>query len=67
MLRMNGLKFAEILRHNPGLNTIPAVVLTTSDEDRDRVKAYNYNVVGYILKPVSFSNFKETMTTLNNY
>ncbi|MGR3279460.1 response regulator [Acaryochloris marina NIES-2412] len=67
MPRMNGLEFLEVLRKDPDLKTIPVVVLTTSDEDRDRVEAYNYNVAGYILKPVNFSNFKETMITLNHY
>lgn len=67
MPRMNGLEFLDVLRNDPDLNTIPVVVLTTSDEDRDRVEAYNYNVAGYILKPVNFSNFKETMITLNHY
>jgi DNA-binding NarL/FixJ family response regulator len=42
-------------------------VLTTSAEDRDRVEAYNLNVAGYILKPVTLSSFMETMATLNRY
>ena len=67
MPKMNGLEFLEVLRSDPDLKTIPVVVLTTSDEDRDRVEAYNYNVAGYILKPVNFSKFKETMITFNHY
>ena len=43
------------------------IVLTTSNEDRDKVEAYNLNVAGYILKPVTFSNFVEVMDTLNKY
>lgn len=67
MPKMNGLEFLEVLRNDPDLKSIPVVVLTTSDEDRDRIEAYNYNVAGYILKPVTFSNFTEVMTTLNKY
>ena len=43
------------------------VVLTTSDDERDRIEAYNLNVAGYILKPVTFLNFVEAMSTLNKY
>ncbi len=67
MPKMNGMEFLEVLRNDPDLKSIPVVVLTTSDEDRDRIEAYNYNVAGYILKPVTFSNFAEVMTTLNKY
>ena len=67
MPKMNGLEFLEALRNDPELKSIPVVVLTTSDEDRDRIEAYHYNVAGYILKPVTFSNFAEVMATLNKY
>jgi DNA-binding NarL/FixJ family response regulator len=43
------------------------VVLTTSDDERDRVEAFNLNVAGYILKPVTFMSFVEAMATLNKY
>ncbi len=43
------------------------MVLTTSDDERDRVEAYNLNVAGYILKPITFVNFVEAMATLNKY
>ena len=43
------------------------VVLTTSDDERDRVEAYQLNVAGYILKPVTLINFVEAMATLNKY
>ena len=38
------------------------MVLTTSDEDQDRIEAYRLNVAGYILhEPVTFTNFAEVM------
>ena len=67
MPKMNGLEFLDVLRNDPDLKTIPVVVLTTSDDDRDRVQAFNYNVAGYILKPVSFSCFMETITAVTKY
>ncbi|MBW4638769.1 MAG: response regulator [Gloeocapsa sp. UFS-A4-WI-NPMV-4B04] len=67
MPRMNGIEFLRELRSDPKLKPIPVIVLTTSNEDRDKVEAYNLNVAGYILKPVTFSNFVETVATLNKY
>lgn len=67
MPRMGGLEFLQELRADPQLRSIPVIVLTTSNQDRDLIEAYNLNVAGYILKPVTFSNFAEVMATLNKY
>jgi CheY-like chemotaxis protein len=67
MPKMNGIEFLRELRSDPELRLIPVVVLTTSDDERDRVEAYNLNVAGYILKPVTLVNFVEAMATLNKY
>lgn len=67
MPRMNGIEFLRELRADPELRSVPVVVLTTSDDERDRVEAYNLNVAGYILKPVTLMNFVEAMATLNKY
>lgn len=67
MPKMNGIEFLQELRRDPELKVTPVVVLTTSNDERDRIEAYNLNVAGYLLKPVTFSNFCEVMTTLNKY
>lgn len=67
MPRMGGLEFLHELRADYSLKPIPVVILTTSDEDKDRIEAYNLNVAGYLLKPVKFSEFAEAMATLNKY
>ena len=67
MPKMNGIEFLRELRGDPDLRPTPVVVLTTSDEDRDRTDAYNFNVAGYILKPVTLIRFIETMAILNKY
>ncbi len=67
MPRMNGIEFLRELRADPELRAVPVVVLTTSDDERDRVEAYHLNVAGYILKPVTLMNFVEAMATLNKY
>jgi CheY-like chemotaxis protein len=67
MPRMNGIEFLQELREDPELAPTPVVVLTTSNDDQDKVKAYNMNVAGYLLKPVTFQNFCDVMVALNKY
>lgn len=67
MPKMNGHEFLRELRADPELRCLTVVVLTTSDDDRDKVEAYELNVAGYILKPVTFTAFVEAMATLNKY
>jgi CheY-like chemotaxis protein len=67
MPRMNGIEFLRELRADPILKGTSVVVLTTSNDTRDKVEAYNLNVAGYLTKPVTFANFVEVMATLNKY
>ena len=67
MPKMNGIEFLQVLRADPDLAATPVVVLTTSNDDQDKIDAYNLNVAGYLLKPVTFNNFCEKMTALNKY
>jgi CheY-like chemotaxis protein len=67
MPKMGGIEFLHELRDDPNLQLTPVVVLTTSNQDQDRVEAYNLNVAGYLLKPVTFTTFAELMVALNKY
>ena len=65
MPRMNGIEFLRELRGDPELNATSVIVLTTSNNERDKIEAFDLNVAGYLLKPVTFSDFSELMVTLN--
>lgn len=67
MPKMGGIEFLRELRADAKLKRTPVIVLTTSDQERDRIEAYDLNVAGYILKPVTFTNFSEVMLALNRY
>jgi DNA-binding NarL/FixJ family response regulator len=64
---MNGLEFLQELRSDENLKRISIFVMTTSNEESDIINAYNFNVAGYILKPLSFEKFINSMSTLNSY
>ena len=65
--RMNGIEFLTELRADPLLQSSIVFILTTSDDDRDKMAAYDLNVAGYILKPVEWSKFIEAMANLDMY
>jgi CheY-like chemotaxis protein len=65
--RRDGIAFLQTLRFDPQLKSIPVVVLTSSKCDRVLLEAYELNVGGYIVKPVTSSSFTEMLTTLTQY
>ncbi|MHB1274268.1 MAG: response regulator [Rhodanobacter sp.] len=65
---MGGIEFLRVVKGNgPHLRRIPVVVLTTSEEQQDKIESFNLGVAGYILKPVDYQRFVETMRTINAY
>jgi CheY-like chemotaxis protein len=67
MPEMGGLEFLKELRADPTLHKLPVVILTTSMQDSEIAAAYEYHVAGYIIKPITFSNFVEKIDALNRY
>jgi CheY-like chemotaxis protein len=67
MPKMGGIEFLREIRKDEKLKNISVFIMTTSNEDKDKVDAYDLNVAGYILKPLSMERFIEAVSTLNNY
>ncbi len=64
---MNGVEFLEIVKSDSNLKRIPIIVLTTSREESDRLKSYDFSVAGYIVKPVDFEKFVEAVRIIDLY
>jgi len=67
MPKMNGLEFLTIVKHDDTLKTIPVIMLTTSRADQDRIGSFALGVAGYMLKPVDYLQFIETMKAISLY
>jgi CheY-like chemotaxis protein len=67
MPKMGGIEFLNELRKHPELRSISVFVMTTSNEESDKIAAYDLNVAGYILKPLSFEGFSGAVAILNHY
>ncbi|MBD1399656.1 response regulator [Pelovirga terrestris] len=66
MPHVSGLEVLAIVKKDPELQTIPVVVLTTSDIEEDRSEARACGVDGYLTKPVDFDKFVSMISELCN-
>ena len=67
MPRMNGIEFLRLAKEDPALRSIPVVILTTSQEDKDRFESFNLSAAGYMMKPVDYGQFVEVMRKVRDY
>ncbi|MBJ7310462.1 response regulator [Rugamonas sp. CCM 8940] len=64
---MNGIEFLQLVKADPELRRIPVIVLTTSEEQQDKVSSFNLGVAGYMAKPVDYRRFVEMMRSIDLY
>jgi CheY-like chemotaxis protein len=67
MPRMNGVEFLAEVHKDLTLKSIPVVVLTTSQLESDRMGAFSHCVAGYMVKPVDYPQFVQTMRVIRDY
>ena len=65
--KLDGLEVLKILKADNILKLIPVVVLTSSNEERDLRESYTLGVNSYIVKPVDFDKFTETVGNIGLY
>ncbi len=64
---MGGIEFLQIAKKDEALKGIPVVVLTTSEEQEDKVESFQLGVAGYMRKPVDYPHFVEMIRTIDAY
>lgn len=65
--KIDGLEVLRRLRDNNQTKTLPVVILTTSNEERDILSSYTLGANSYIRKPVDFEQFMEAVRQLGLY
>jgi len=65
--KIGGLEVLRQLRAEPATQTLPIVVLTTSNQDEDIVNSYRFGANSFIRKPVEFGKFNEAIRELGYY
>jgi two-component system, response regulator len=65
--KVDGLEVLRRLRADPRTKLLPVVILTSSNEERDRAKGYDLGANSYVRKPVDFGQFTEAVRQLGLY
>lgn len=65
--RLSGLEVLARLRDDGRTKLLPVVILTSSDEERDRLKSYQIGANSFVRKPVDFTEFADTVARLGVY
>ena len=64
---MNGFEFLALIKQDEHLKRFPVIVLTTSEEQQDKLNSFNLGVAGYMAKPVDYRKFVEVMRSIDLY
>ncbi|MFO7286024.1 MAG: response regulator [Gammaproteobacteria bacterium] len=67
MPRMNGIELLRHIRASEELRDSIVFVLTTSNDEQDKIDAYNLNVAGYMLKSDMGTSFTRAIGLIDNY
>ena len=65
--KKSGREVLEEIKHDPDLLRIPVVVLTTSENEKDILRAYELHVNAYITKPVDLDQFIKIVEAVEDF
>ena len=65
--KLDGLEVLHRIRSDPRTRMLPVVILTSSKEEQDMIRAYSIGVNSYVRKPVDFNQFVEAIGQLGLY
>ncbi len=67
MPKIDGLQVLNKIKSDENLRTIPVVIITSSNEEKDLVNSYNLGVNAYIRKPIDFERFVESVRQIGYF
>lgn len=65
--KIDGLEVLRRVRSDARTKLLPVVILTSSNEERDRLQGYDIGANSYVRKPVDFLQFTEAVRQLGLY
>jgi CheY-like chemotaxis protein len=65
--KMDGRDVLTEIKSDPGLRSIPVVVLTTSVADEDILRSYDTHANAYVTKPVDFDRFMKVVQQIDEF
>jgi len=65
--KIDGLEVLKRIRSDKRTESVPVVILTSSNEERDRIASYQLGVNSYIVKPIDFDDFARAVAEIGCY
>lgn len=65
--KVGGLEVLEKIKADKSKRSIPVVVITSSEQDKDLARCYEFGVNSYIVKPIGFDQLSEVLVLLSRY
>ena len=67
MPEMNGLEFLEERSKRPEIQSIPVIILSSSDEQKDKESSLSLGACGYMIKPTEFDETTKMLKAILDY
>ncbi|HXB61078.1 MAG TPA: response regulator [Candidatus Acidoferrales bacterium] len=67
MPKVDGMEVLRQMRADPGIKHVPVVMLTSSREERDLIRSYELGVNAYVVKPVDFQKFVDSVKEIGMF
>lgn len=67
MPKLNGLDLLKICKEDAALRRLPIIIFTTSANNEDIQKCYEFGANAYVLKPVDLKDFDKTIKAINSF
>ncbi len=64
---LDGKEVLQVVKTDPGLKTIPVIVMTSSNAERDVVASYDLHANCYVVKPIDAFKFVEVVKQIENF
>lgn len=65
--KVDGFEVLKILKTHAGTKLIPVIILSSSAETKDVLQCYTLGVNSYVVKPVDFDSYHDTISNLGDY
>jgi two-component system, response regulator len=67
MPKINGIEVLRKIKNDERTKAIPTVILTSSKQESDIMESFQAGANSYVVKPVAFNQFIETVTKIGSY
>ena len=64
---MSGQEVLQTIKQNPNWKRIPVVIMTSSDDEKDILAAYDHHANCYVTKPMDLDKFMEAVRSIEDF